>query len=221
VPLCAWDALGLGSAGPGAAGGQREALLVWGASSSVGTMGVQLARLQKINGSAVGAVYATAGAANHAYVKSLGADRVFDYKSADVVNSVVSAAKEDGLVIRHCFLGTGDVALCQAVLSVFAETVGSAAGGGARIASAPIVPPDTKQVKGVEVVFLMPSSDKTDRLAQFQKWMAQLSKYVAAGAIKPSPEPKVVGTGLDTINAALDTLSEGVSCSKLVIQVSE
>lgn len=212
VPLCAWDALELAS---GAAVGAREALLVWGASSSVGTMGVQLARLQKNNGSAIEAVYATAGAANHAYVKSLGADRVFDYKSHDVVDSIVSAAKEDNLVIRQCFLATGDVALCRAVLSAFA------AGGGAKVASAPIVPPDTKEVQGVEVIFLVPSSDKTERLAQFQKWMAQLSKYVAEGAIKPSPEPKVVGTGLNAINAGLDTLSQGVSCSKLVVQLSE
>lgn len=196
-----------------------KALLIWGASSSVGTMGVQLGRLQKSNGSAIGAVYATAGAANHACVKSLGAERVFDYKSPDVVDSIVSAAREDSLLMRHCFLGTGDVALCQAVLSAFAKTDSSA--GAAKIASAPIVPPDTNKVKGVEVIFLVPSSDTTERLAQFQKWMAQLSKYVAAGTIKPSPEPKVVGKGLETINAGLDALSEGVSCSKLVIQVSE
>ncbi len=221
VPLCAWDALGITSSESGAGESQQEALLIWGASSSVGTMGVQLARLLRSNGAAIGAVYATAGTANHAYVKSLGADRVFDYKIPYVVNSIVSAAGEDGLAIRLCFLGTGDVALCQAVLSAFAKTGGSAVRRGAKIASAPIVPPDIKEVEGVEVIFLVPSSDKTERLAQFQKWMAQLSKNVAAGTIKPSPEPKVVGTGLDTINAGLDRLSEGVSCSKLVIQVSE
>ncbi|ATY65745.1 Alcohol dehydrogenase zinc-containing [Cordyceps militaris] len=218
VPLCAWDALGLASAESGAAAaGEKEALLIWGASSSVGTMGVQLARSQKARGSSVGAVYATAGAANHAYVKSLGADRVFDYKSPEVVESVVYAAKEDGLVIRHCFLATGDVALCQAVLSASGRT---AANGGGKIASAPVVPDETEEVDGVQVIFLVPSLDKTERLAQFQRWMAQLSGYVAAGVIKPSPEPKIVGTGLESINDGLDTLSQGVSCSKLVIQIA-
>ncbi|KAJ6781185.1 hypothetical protein PWT90_05962 [Aphanocladium album] len=216
VPLSAWDALGLTSLVPGAAKTDREALLIWGGSSSVGTMGVQLARLQKGNVSVIGAVYATAGAANHDYVKSLGADRVFDYKSPNVVDSIVAAAKKDNLVIRHCFLGTGDLSLCQAVLAAFAT-----AAAGAKLASAPIVPPDTKELEGVEVIFLMPSPDKAERLSQFQKWMAQLSKNVASGAIKPSPAPKVVGAGLDAINAGLDTLSQGVSCSKLVIQVSE
>ncbi|KAJ3492855.1 hypothetical protein NLG97_g5104 [Lecanicillium saksenae] len=216
VPLCAWDALGLTESVPSAARADKEALLIWGASSSVGTMGLQLGRLEKDSGSAVGAVYATAGAANHEYVKSLGADRVFDYKSSDVVDSIVAAAKEDNLVIRHCFLATGDISLCQTVLATF-----TAGATGAKIASAPIVPPDTKQVEGVEVIFLMPSSDKVERLAQFQNWMAQLSKKLATGAIKPSPEPKVVGTSLDAINAGLDTLSRGVSCSKLVIQISE
>ncbi|XWW96032.1 hypothetical protein V2A60_004002 [Cordyceps javanica] len=218
VPLCAWDALGLSSSKSGIAAGEKEALLIWGASSSVGTMGVQLAQLQKTEGSAIRAVYATAGATNHAYVKSLGADRVFDYKSPDVVDAIVSAAEEDGLVIRHCFLGTGDIVFCQAVLSAFS---GGAEGKSGKIASAPIVPPEIKAVEGIEVIFLVPSPERTVRLAQFQKWMAQLSKYVAAGAIKPSPEPRLVGAGLDTINTGLDTLSQGVSCSKLVVQIEE
>ncbi|OAA54697.1 Alcohol dehydrogenase superfamily, zinc-containing [Cordyceps fumosorosea ARSEF 2679] len=222
VPLSAWDALGLEYAGTGATKAKREALLIWGASSSVGTMGVQLARLQKnAGGSGIGAVYATAGAANLAYVKSLGADRVFDHQSPEVVDLIVAAAREDGLAIRHCFLGMGDIAPCQAVLSAFAKTEVVVAGGGAKITSAPIVPPDTKEVEGVEIIFVMPSSDKTERLAQFRKWMAQLSKYVAAGDIKPSPEPKLVGTSLDAINSGLDMLSQGVSCSKLVIQIAE
>lgn len=214
VPLSAWDALGITPSEAGPSLAQKEALLIWGASSSVGSMGVQLGRLQKQADSSIGAVYATAGSANHGYIKSLGADRVFDYKSSEVVDLIISAAKNDDLVIRHCFLGMGDVTSCQAVLSAFAQV-------GAKIASAPVVPPETKQVDGVEIVFVQPPAEKTERLAHFQKWMGLLSKHIAAGAIKPSPEPKLVGTGLDAINGGLDTLSKGVSCSKLVVQITE
>lgn len=230
VPLCAWDALGLapaaanGSSGQHAAAansaipsGSKEAILIWGASSSVGSMGVQLARLHKVTDSSVTAVYATAGAANHDYVKHLGADRVFDYKSSNLVEDIISAAEKDNLVIRHCYLGKGDVALCQSVLGAFA--------GGedykGLIASAPIVPADTKEVEGVHVIFLVPAMEKTERLRQYQCWMATLSKYVSAGNVKPSPEPRVVGTRLDAINAGLDTLVQGVSCSKLVIKIEK
>lgn len=227
VPLCAWDAMGLDVSQSDAKDSDsdttlapKEALLIWGASSSVGTMGVQMGRLQKTTRSPIAAVYATAVVANHEYVKSLGADSLFDYKSATVGDDIVLAAKEDGLVIRHCFLANGDIRMCQAVLAAFAE-LSDRATGEAKIASAPVVPPDTKEVLGLQTIFLVPSTDKSERLHQFAGWMVSLSKHLSIGAIRPSLDPHVVGTGLECINAGLDRLAQGVSCSKLVVQVGE
>ena len=120
VPLNAWDSMGFLRVGEAPAlslsaarfgveiRGEtqncekqgREALIIWGASSSVGTMGVQTARLLRDDhNSPFAAVYATASLANHEYIVSLGADSVFDYKDPQVVDEIISAAREDGLVI--------------------------------------------------------------------------------------------------------------------------
>lgn len=220
VPLSAWDALEIPRLGEGriALKEKKEALLIWGASSSVGTMGVQTAQLLCEDfSSSFTSVYATAGLANTKYVASLGADRIFDYKDARVVENVVSAAKRDGLVIRHCFLATGDLAPCQQILNSFV-------GGGekAKIASAPLIPPDAQVVDGVETIFLMPSSVEEERLEQFRYWMSTwLLENLGKGAIRPSPEPKVVGNGLAAINYGLDMLLQGVSCTKLVVEVAK
>jgi NADPH:quinone reductase-like Zn-dependent oxidoreductase len=243
VPLSAWDALGIPrtetAAGlssnihasmnidsdEGAQGSEKkkeEALLIWGASSSVGTMGVQTGRLLKEDqNSSFAAVYATAGSANLEYVRSLGADRVFDYKDPQVVDAIVSAAKEDGLVIRHCFLAIGQLASCQAVLKAFLG-VEEGRDKRAKVASAPLVPPDADSVDGVEVIFIQPSAEEGKRLEQFQYWMGMyLRENLAKGVLKPSPEPTVVGKGLGAINIGLDMLLQGVSCTKLVIQVEQ
>ncbi|KAH7350033.1 chaperonin 10-like protein [Plectosphaerella cucumerina] len=221
VPLSAWDAMGLPRLGQTiAASSAKEALLIWGASSSVGTMGVQTARLLKDEAdSAFVSVYAVAGKANHDYVSSLGADRVFDHKDPRVVEAIIAAAREDGLLIRHCFLAAGHLAPCQDVLKAF---VGEGSGEKAKIASAPVVPADAAVVDGVETIFVMPASDEGERLAQFEYWMGTfLRENLAKGAIRPSPEPKIVGKGVGAINAGMDLLAQGVSCVKLVIEIDE
>ncbi|PKX89819.1 zinc-binding alcohol dehydrogenase family protein [Aspergillus novofumigatus IBT 16806] len=227
VALNAWDVMGILRAGEATASsapnnvGKREALLIWGGSSSVGTMGIQTARLLRDDPtSSIAAVYATAGSANKRYVGSLGADRVFDYKGSRVVDVIVSAAKEDGLVIRHCFLATGQLAPCQAVLKAFLE--GDQQGKMAKIGSAPVVPPDAEVVDGVETIFVMPSAVEGERLEQFRYYIGTwLRESLAKGTIRPSPEPSVVGKGLGGINAGLDELLRGVSCTKLIIEVAE
>ncbi|OJJ42349.1 hypothetical protein ASPZODRAFT_137358 [Penicilliopsis zonata CBS 506.65] len=228
VPLSAWDAMGISRIGEATKRGKekkniqkREALLIWGASSSVGSMGVQTARLLRDDpNSTFAAVYATAGSSNKSYVVSLGADRVFDYKDSQVVDAIVSAAREDGLLIQHCFLATGELALCQAVLKTFLGEEGKTKT--AKIASAPVIPPEAEDVNGVETIFIMPSMVEEERLEQFQYWLGTwLRENLAKGTIKPSPEPSVVGKGLEAINAGLDNLRQGVSCTKLVVEIAE
>ncbi|KAL4767290.1 chaperonin 10-like protein [Aspergillus nidulans var. acristatus] len=219
VPLSAWDAMGIAQKRgvTAATTAKREALLIWGASSSVGTMGVQTARLLRDDPhTSIAAVYATAGAANIEYVSLLGADRVFDYRDPQAANAIVSTAKRDGLTIRHCFLATGDLRNSQAVLRAFL-------GGGntAKIALAPPVPADAEVVDGIETLFLMPSMEEAQRLEQFRGWMAWLGDNLARATIRSSPEPSVVGKGLGSINAGLDRLQQGVSCTKLIVEIAE
>ncbi|KAF5637871.1 zinc-binding alcohol dehydrogenase domain protein [Fusarium sp. NRRL 52700] len=229
VPLSAWDMMGIPRSYDEPPSQnlvevkKKEVLLIWGASSSIGTMGVQTAHLIcQDPKSPFAAVYATAGPANHNYIRSLGADRVFDYKDPKAVESIVTVAKEDGLVIRHCFLATGQLSLCQAVLKQFVEFGSEENKTTVKIGSAPWIPADAKDVDGVEVIFVMPSTVEEERLEQFEYWIGTyLSKNLCNGKIKPCPEPKVVGNGLEFINLALDKMSAGVSCTKLVVEIGE
>ncbi|KAJ5525241.1 hypothetical protein N7494_011891 [Penicillium frequentans] len=247
TPLSAWDMMGIPRLGeaiasaPDSTGsadsgtdivgekrkndmGRREALLIWGASSSVGTMGVQTARLLREDpSSSFAAVYATAGNANKSYVRSLGADRVFDYKDPHVVDAIVSAAQKDGLVIRYCFLATGQLTPCQAVLKAFLDDYQEGERMmKAKIGSAPRVPVDAEVVDGVETIFVMPSMVEVERLEQFRYWIGTwLGGNLAKGTIRPSPELSVEGKGLGAINDGLDKLLQGMSCTKLVIEVAE
>ncbi|KAK6066891.1 alcohol dehydrogenase [Seiridium cupressi] len=246
VPLNAWDTMGIPRVGKAAVPSpistssvgisastrgesqkdhkeKREALLVWGASSSIGTMGVQSARLLVEDpDSAFASVYATAGLANQEYVGSLGADRVFDHRDPKVVDAIVSAAREDNLMIRHCFLATGQLELCQAVLQAFLGCDQKKGTQKAKIGSAPIIPQDAEEIGGLETIFVLPSMDEGERLVQFRYWMGTwLKQNLAKGIIRPSPEPRVVGKGLGVINTGLDVLIRGVSCTKLVVEVAE
>ena len=64
-----------------------KVLLIWGGSSSVGSCGIQLAKAAGLE------VAATCSAHNFAYCRSLGADRVFDYKSETIVEDLVVELK--------------------------------------------------------------------------------------------------------------------------------
>lgn len=64
-----------------------KVIAVWGAGSSCGSCGVQLVKAAGYE------VAATASEHNLEYLRSLGADYVFDYKSETVVDDIVSALK--------------------------------------------------------------------------------------------------------------------------------
>jgi NADPH:quinone reductase-like Zn-dependent oxidoreductase len=77
---------------PGASGGagtgeKKEAVVIWGGSSSVGSCAIQLAR------AAGYAVVTTSSPRNFALCKDLGAQEVFDHSSPGIVDELVKAMK--------------------------------------------------------------------------------------------------------------------------------
>lgn len=184
-------------------------------------MGVQSARLLcEDPESSFAAVYATCGVVNEQYIRTLGADRVFDYNDPKVVEKIVDAAKDDGLVMQHCFLAMGQLALCQAVLKASSGLKQNETE--AIIASAPPIPADAEKMEGVRARFVQLSMDsEEERLAQFRSWMAWLQKALIKRHIQPSPGHQVVGRGLEAINGGLNGLREGISCTKLVVEIKE
>jgi NADPH:quinone reductase-like Zn-dependent oxidoreductase len=78
--------------------GKQTSVLIWGGSSSVGLYAIQIARLHNFN------VITVCSPKNHEYVKSLGVDHVFDYKSDDVVDKI----KETAPRLQYIFDTIGD-----------------------------------------------------------------------------------------------------------------
>lgn len=79
------DYLGLPLPVVGGAKATGQTILIWGGASSVGATSIQLAVASGLT------VLTTASAANHDFVKSLGAHAVFDYRSSNVVQDIVNA----------------------------------------------------------------------------------------------------------------------------------
>ncbi|KAI1452020.1 GroES-like protein [Annulohypoxylon moriforme] len=186
----------------------KQGILVWGASSSVGSMTVQSARLLGFT------VYATASAKHHEYIKSLGASRVFDYKAPGVDDTIIQAAKEDGLTFQYAYDAVGALPPCNNILKALKGD------GVAHLASAPVLSPGYPIVEGIETKFVAASPDEKERAGQFSFiFNVWLKERLEKGEIVPCPKIQLVDGGLQGINKGLDILNAGVSCTKLVLDI--
>lgn len=187
----------------------KQAVLITGGASSVGTWVVQSAKLMGF------IVYTTASANNHEYLKKLGADVVFDYKASDVVPRIVDAVKKDGVILRTAVCVAPET--LQPILDVLKHTKGNAV---AQVSHAPPLFPGAPTLEGVEVKFTLPPMDPVERSAHmyrcFHVW---LQNGLKSGAVVPSPRIQIQAGGLEGINKALDTMKAGVSGTKVVVSV--
>ena len=187
----------------------KQGFLVWGAASSVGSAVVQVAKSMGY------VVYATASAKHHEYLRGLGASKVFDYKSEDVVGSIVKAAKADGVTVSVGYDTAGQTQSCQEILKQLRR--GNEVG---RLASAVPVKEGTPTVEGVDVKFVMAPGDDKERTEHFQfVFNVWLKDMLEKGDFVPSPKIQVVGKGLEALDDGLDELKKGVSGAKLVVEV--
>jgi NADPH:quinone reductase-like Zn-dependent oxidoreductase len=80
----------------------RDAILIWGASSTVGIAAVQLAKA-----SGVKHIWVTAREARHDMLQELGATRCFDYTHANIEEEIKSAALESSIKLAFAFDAVG------------------------------------------------------------------------------------------------------------------
>ncbi|KAL4913242.1 chaperonin 10-like protein [Aspergillus aurantiobrunneus] len=185
----------------------KQAVLIWGASSSVGSIAVQSAKTLGFT------VYATASPKHHALVTKLGADAVFDYRADDVVAQIVGAVHRDGVRLHtaHCVV---DGAL-QPTLDILKETKGD---NPAKVAHSPVLPEGYPTLDNTQVTFNFPSMDEVARSKHIKEvFHGWLSPGLQAGEVVPSPNIQVEGGGLGGVHAALDKLKGGVSGTKIVV----
>lgn len=187
----------------------KQAVLIWGGASSVGTFAVQSAKSMGFT------VYTTASPKHHEYLRKLGADVVFDYKSSDVVSQIIDLVKKDGVTLRtaNCVV-EGSL---QPTLDVLKTTKGDAV---AKVVHSPPLLPGAPTLDGAEIKFNLPPMDPAERNEHMYKcFHVWLQKGLKSGTVVPSPRVQVEAGGLEGLNKALDTLKAGVSGTKIVVPV--
>ncbi|KAK0129059.1 hypothetical protein ONS95_001000 [Cadophora gregata] len=165
---------------------QSSGLLIWGASSSVGTTTVQIAKNLGFK------VFATASPTHHAYLKSLGAFEVFDYRDPSVVEKIVSAAQSHGTPISLGFdtVTEGDTAKSSS------EVILSSGGKGGKLVLATAWP-ESETPEGLQISQTMAYRHGADQV-KIGEWLFNeyLEKALADGTIVPAPKIEVVPGGL-------------------------
>ncbi|KIW38862.1 uncharacterized protein PV06_08690 [Exophiala oligosperma] len=196
------DILGLAMPAAGRDAGKNKTLLVWGASSSVGSCGVQLAALAGYD------VVAVASAKNHDMVKSLRAKVTFDHNNPAVVDDIVEFLKGKDVV------GAYDAISKDSTLDKVCEILDRSDAKMKVVAS---VRPGAEQsaTHGVKVM-TNSAAGKASIGLSIWPWLDQALK---SGDIKCMPPPEVVGHGLETVQHAVDLMGQGVSAKKLIVTI--
>ncbi|KAI9759944.1 MAG: hypothetical protein M4579_001977 [Chaenotheca gracillima] len=202
-----------------------KTLLVWGGSTSVGCNAIQLAI------SAGYEVIATSSPRNFAYLKKLGASQVFDYNSPTVVKDVTNAFKGRPTA-GAISIGPGGADACVDVL-------GTCTGNRfLSMATYPLPSPFPTRFVVPQIAFAFVTWSVKNWIRTSIRHVSYkfifgttlidngigkaiyedfLPEALAKGTFVPSPEPQVVGKGLENIQAALDLHKKGVSAKKVVV----
>ena len=178
-----------------------KTLVVYGASSSVGSMTTQIAAATGIN------VIAIAGEHNHDLVKRCGADQVFDHKNSSLVEKVIDAVKAS----QSEFVGIFDAISTPETYTRDLAILEKLNGGHL----ACVHPPPTENVPS-NVVTGMIFAVNDVAAPVFRDFV---TPALQSGKLKCLPPPSVVGKGLEHIDDALKKSKAGVSGTKLVVEV--
>jgi NADPH2:quinone reductase len=171
--------------------GRGQTVLIHAAAGGVGSFAVQFARW------AGAAVIGTASAANHSYVKDLGADHAIDYRQEDFVQACRRLAPE-GV----------DVALVAVGGEALARSYDAVKRGGrlVSIVDPPIEEEAARTGVGHGFVFVAPSGDQLRRIAQLMD----------EGVVRP---PAIEVLPLDQAAAAQERVRAGHVRGKIALAI--
>ena len=187
---------------------QRQTVLIWGGSTSVGSNAIQLVK------NAGYRVLTTASPRNFDYVRSLGAAAVADYHSPTVVDEIVAQIGDNPLA-GTLAIGSGSV---HAAVSIASQTTGSKKIAAAQPAFLTRIQSIGAHRKGVTTSSIWGGTLKDNEVGP-GIFVEFLPTALTTGTYRAAPEATVVGIGLDLIPDALQQLRSGVSASKLVVTI--
>lgn len=194
-------------------------ILIYGGSTATGIGGVQFAKLSGWK------VATTCSPRNFEYVKSLGADEVFDYSSPTCAADIKVATSNSLTVVWDCISTPESAALCAtamsdsqpgkygALLSVDAEII--------KKINPNVQCSVTLAYTSLGEHFVKWDRDFPARPEDYefaQMWMEEARKFLADGRVKlAKPIINQGGKGLEGTIAGMEALKEGkVSAGKLV-----
>lgn len=179
--------------------------MIWGGSSPVGSNAIQLVKAAGFE------VVTTCSSRSFDYVKSLGADKVFDYNSRSVTDDV--AAELDKGRCAGIYMAAGKVAEACQVSRKSKQKLFVAS-------SNPVMPGDAPEGVEAKMTFGTGGADMFKETLPIT-FGGFLSGALAKGLYKIAPPPEVVPTkGLEGIQEALDVLKKGVPANKLVVEAN-
>ncbi|KAL8851973.1 MAG: hypothetical protein Q9221_003184 [Calogaya cf. arnoldii] len=201
--------LNLGIPRPTGTQKQSGGFLVWGASSSVGSAAVQIARSLGYT------VYAVASPHHHSKTREYGASHVFDYNDSNVLANIANAAKGSGDTINLAYDAISENGTSEKVASVLEQQ-----GGGKLVITLPF-PETAKKPDNVEISSTFAARINTDS-KEFGAWLFNdfLEKSLVDKTFVPSPGIEKVDGGIASVQKALDLHRKGLSGKKLVIPLS-
>lgn len=178
-----------------------QTLLIWGGSSCVGSNAIQLAVAAGYS------VITTASPKNFEYVKILGASETFDHNSPTIVENLLAAFQGKTIAgALDCAGGTG-WAGCTSVVRQ--------SSGAKFVATVKRGHPDPPE--GVQMKQVFALSIKDNHLGQ-AVYRDYLPKALKAGTFVPAPEPIIAGSGLESVQGAIERYQKGgISANKLVV----
>ncbi|KAK7186253.1 hypothetical protein DPSP01_005076 [Paraphaeosphaeria sporulosa] len=175
-----------------------KTLVIYGGSSSVGSMTTQIATAAGIN------VIAISGAHNLELSKRCGATDAFDHKDSSLVEKVIAA------VGTSQFVGVLDAVSIPETytnsLAILAKL------GGGHLACVHPPPPDMPENVKAGMIFAV--NDIATPV-----WENFVTPALEAGKLQCLPRPTVVGKGLEFVNEGLKRSKEGISATKLVVEL--
>ena len=178
-----------------------KTLVVYGASSSVGSMTTQIAAATGIH------VIAIAGAHNHELAKRCGAAQCVDHKDASVVEKVVDAVKAGPSEFVGIFDAISTPETYARDLAILEKL------GGGHLAC--VHPPPADGVpSNVQTGMIFAVNDVATPV-----YRDFVTPALQSGQLKCLPPPTVVGKGLEHVNDALKKSKAGVSATKLVVEL--
>ncbi|TIA13621.1 oxidoreductase-like protein [Aureobasidium pullulans] len=185
------------------AGQSDMKVVIYGASSSVGALAVQLA-------TASGAyVIAIASRRNTDFCHSCGAKEVYDYNDASVVDDVVKAVKSAS---QPGFVGIYDAISNEDSYKITVPILEKLGSGNL----ATVLPgPDN-----------MPSTSKSNYIEGINEtvhvlWENFVGPALEQGKLKCVPSPHVVGNSLEDVEKGLYANKKGVSAKKIIIELKK